>query len=64
MRCPFYARAWLVQCEQDEGHDGLCVSVGDEFHGGWRPSQATLERCAQLDDELEQAHPSTSKGAR
>lgn len=33
-RCPFVSRAYGGQCEKTAGHDGLCVSLGDGFHGG------------------------------
>lgn len=35
-RCPFISRAYGGQCEKEAGHEGLCVSLGDGFHGGQR----------------------------
>lgn len=53
LRCPYFSRAYLVQCDLEPGHDGPCASEGDCFRGGWRPSDRTLERCADLDADLE-----------
>ena len=36
-RCPFHSRAYGARCDLRAGHDGMCVTAGDGFAGGWDP---------------------------
>lgn len=37
-RCPYFSRAWGVQCDRPAGHDGNCQSGGDGFAPGYTPT--------------------------
>lgn len=45
-RCPYFSRAWGVQCDRPVGHDGNCQSGGDGFAPGYTPAPNEKMRCS------------------